>query len=144
MMLVKETIQAWGHPNITGSHRTTFEVTKAKTVSLAGDCVIAVAASKGARGLSEAFKRIAQNARTQITVLFEAGELQDWVVGRGHPRLTFTHPEDLVARTSSYTCPRTLMIHADKAAQDLSRDLIRYLQNPCQQIVLTLIAKLSY
>jgi hypothetical protein len=143
-MLVKETIQAWGHPNITGSHRTTFEVTKAKTVSLAGDCVIAVAASKGAQGLSKTFKRMAQNARTQITVLFEAGELRDRAVGRGHPSLIFTHPDDLVARTSSYTCPRTLMIHADKAAQDLSRDLIHYLQNPCQQIVITLIADLSY
>jgi len=141
---VKETIQAWGHPHITGSHRTTFEVTRTPTVSPAGDCVIAVAASHGALGLNAAFKRMAQDTRTQITVLLEAGEWQDRVVGWGHPALTFTHPEDLVARTSGFTCPRTLMIRADKAARDLSRDLIRHLQNPHQQIVLTLIADLSY
>jgi hypothetical protein len=106
--------------------------------------VIAVAASHGALGLNAAFKRMAQDTRTQITVLLEAGEWQDRVVGWGHPALTFTHPEDLVARTSGFTCPRTLMIRADKAARDLSRDLIRHLQNPHQQIVLTLIADLSY
>ena len=141
---MKEVIQAWGHPNSSGSHCTTIEVTKAPTVSPAGDCVIAVAASKGAQGLSAAFKRMAQDSRTQITVLLEAGEWRDQVVGWGHPALTLTHPEDLVARTSSFTCPRTLMIHADKAARDLSRDLIRHLQNPRQQIVITLIADRTY
>ena len=140
---MKETIQAWGHSNITGSHRTTLEVTRAPAVSSAGDCVIAVAASKGAQGLSSAFKRIARDIRTQITVLLKVGDLQDRVVGWGHPALTLTHPEDLVVRTSCYTCSRTLMIRADKAARDLSRDLIRYLQNPRQPIVLTLIADLT-
>lgn len=137
---MKETIQAQGHPNITGSHRTTFEITRAQTVSPTGDCVIAVAASKGAHELSSAFKRMAQTPRTQITVLIEVGELQERAIGWGHPALTFTHPEDLVARTSNYICPRTLMIRANKAARDLSRDVIRRLQNPHQQIVLTLIA----
>jgi hypothetical protein len=103
--------------------------------------VIAVASSKGPQELSATFKRVAQDTRTQITVLIEVGELRDQVVGWGHPALLLTHPEDLVARTSSYTCPRTLMIRADKAAQDLSRDMIRCLQNPYQQIVLTLIAE---
>lgn len=105
-----------------------------------GDCVIAVAASKGAHELSSAFKRIAQTAQTQIMVLIEVGELLECVIGSGHPALTFTHPEDLVVRTSNYTCPRTLMIRANKASRDLSRDLIRRLQNPHQQLVLTLIA----
>ena len=140
---MKEIIQAWGHPNITGSHRTTLEVTKTPQLSSAGDCVIAVAASKGAQALSFAFKRLAQDTYTRITVLLEVGELRDRVVGWGHPALRFTHPEDLVVRTSSYTCSRTLMIRADKAARDLSRDLIRCLQNPRQQIVLTLIADLT-
>jgi hypothetical protein len=143
-MRVTETLHAWGHPHITGSHRTTFEITRAQTVSPSGDCVIAVAASKGALGLSSAFKRIARNDQTQITVLLEADELQEQVVGWGHPALTFTHPEDLVARTSRFTCPRTLMIRADKAARNLSRELIRCLQNPQQRIVLTLIADRSY
>ena len=141
---MKETIQAWGQPNITGTHRTTFEVTRTPTLSPAGDCVIAVAASHGTQGLSTAFKRIARDTHTRIRVLLKAGQWQDQVVGWGHPKLTLTHPEDLVARTSSYACPRTLMIRADKAARDLSRDLIRHLQNPHQQIVITLIADSAY
>ena len=106
--------------------------------------MIAVAASKGALGLSPAFKRIARDDQTQITVLLEVDELQERVVGWGHPALTLTHPGDLVARTSRFTCPRTLMIHAEKAAKNLARALIRRVQNPHQQIVLTLIADRSY
>lgn len=143
-MRAKETIQASGHPNIIGSHRTTFEITRAQTLSTTGDCVIAIAASKGARGLTPVFKQMARDARTQITILLEVDELRDRVVGWGHPALTFTHAEDLVARTSSFTCSRTLMIHADKAAWNLSRAMIHRLQDSQQRIVFTIIADLSY
>ena len=143
-MRVMETLQAFGHPNISASHRTTFEVTRARTVSPSGNCVIAVSASKGALELTPAFKQVAQNKRTRITVLLEVDELRDQVVGWGHPALTFTHPEELVARTSSFTCPRTIMIRTDKAARNLSRALIRRLQNPQQQIQFTFIAEQYY
>ncbi|RLI33421.1 DUF371 domain-containing protein, partial [Candidatus Bathyarchaeota archaeon] len=39
-----------------------------------------------------------------------------------------THPSDLVVRKSSYICPRTLMIHADKAAADLPRKMVEALK----------------
>jgi hypothetical protein len=143
-MRVTEKIQAWGHPHITGSHRTTFEVTRAQDVSRSGDCVIAVAASKGAHGLTPAFKRLVRDERTQITVILEVDGLEDQAVGWGHPSLTLSHPEDLVARTSSFKCPRTVMIRANKAARDLSRSLIHRLHDPHQQIQLTFIAEKSY
>ena len=140
-MRISEKLYAWGHPLITGSHRTTFEVTMAKEVSLRGDCVIAVAASKGAQGLPSAFKRLARDTRTQITVILKVDELHEQVVGWGHPHLTLSHAEDLVARTSAFTCPRTIMIRANKAARDLSRSMIRRLHNPHQRIQLTFIAE---
>lgn len=140
-MYVREKVCAWGHPCITGTHSTTFEVTRATDVSLTGDCVIGVAASKGALGLSVAFKRFARDERTRITVILEVDELQDQVVGWGHPALVLSHPEDLVARTSTYTCPRTVMIRANKAARDLSRALIHRVRHPQQQILLTFIAE---
>jgi hypothetical protein len=143
-MRVTEKIQAWGHPHITGSHRTTFEVTRARDVSPSGDCVIAVAASKGAQGLTPTFKRLARDERTRITVILEVDGLEERVVGWGHPSLTLSHPDDLVARTSSFTCPRTLMIRANKAARNLSRSMIHRLLDPSQQIQFTFIAEQSY
>jgi hypothetical protein len=103
--------------------------------------VIAVAATKGANGLSSAFKRLAQDMRTQITIILEVDGIQEEVVGWGHSQLTLSHPTDIVARKSAFTCPRTIMVHANKAARDLSRSLIRRLRNPQQQIQLTLIAE---
>ena len=142
-MKISEKIYAWGHRHITGSHPTTFEVTTAKTLTSQGDCVIAVAASKGARGLTPAFKRLVRDERTQITAILEVDELQEKVVGWGHPHLTLLHPTDLVARTSAFTCPRTIMIGANKAAHDLSRAVIHRLHNPHQQLQLTFIAEQS-
>jgi len=67
--------------------------------------------------------------------------LMEVIVGRGSPQLSFTHPEDLVVRKSKYTCPRTLMIEADKAATDLPRSMIQLLQNPQQRVEITLLVE---
>ena len=48
----------------------------------------------------------------------------DIIIGWGHEDLTLTHPTDIVIRKSDYTCPRTLMIKANKAARDLEGKLI--------------------
>ena len=53
----------------------------------------------------------------------------DEIVGFGHENLTLTHPTDIVCRKSDYTCSRTLMINANKAARDLDLNLIEDLKN---------------
>ncbi|MBM4400405.1 MAG: DUF371 domain-containing protein, partial [Crenarchaeota archaeon] len=57
------------------------------------------------------------------------------------PQLTLSHPTDMVIRKSDYVCNRTLAVHADKAAQDLSRELVEKLRNPQQKVKITLIAR---
>ncbi len=141
-MRVVEDMEAWGHPNIIGTHRTTFEVTTERTLTRRGDCVLAVNASKGAADLSDAFTRVARRAGAVITVIMRVGDVADVARGRGSPHLTFTHPTDLVARKSRFTCSRTLMIQADKAAADFSRRLIHRLTNPQSKAVLTLVAEI--
>ena len=49
------------------------------------------------------------------------------VTGTGGKDLTYTDSLSMVARTSSFQCGRTLMINADKAASDLSREFVRLL-----------------
>jgi hypothetical protein len=44
----------------------------------------------------------------------------------------------MVIRKSDYASNRTLGIHADKAAKDLSRELAEKLMNPKQQAKITL------
>jgi hypothetical protein len=44
----------------------------------------------------------------------------------------------MVIRKSDYLSDRTLAIHADKAANDLSRELVEKLKNPRQKAKITL------
>ena len=53
----------------------------------------------------------------------------DEITGFGHEDLELSHPTDIVIRKSDYTCSRTLMINADKAARDLDLDLVEDLKN---------------
>jgi hypothetical protein len=141
-MRIVENVEAWGHPNIVGTHGTTFEFTTERNLTRRGDCVLAVNASKGAADLSDAFTNVARRDDAIITVMVRVGDVADVARGRGSPNLTFTHPTDLVARTSGFTCGRTLMIRADKAASDFSRQLIHLLTNPQRKAVITLVAEI--
>jgi hypothetical protein len=138
---VIEVIYARGHTNVRSTHKTTFQITKESFLSKRGDCVVAVAATKGAIDLSSEFKETARREKTRITLIIEVGNVKEVVKAYGSARLTFTHPNDLVVRKSSYACGRTLAVRADKAAKDLSRKLVEKLQNPKQRVKVTLIAE---
>lgn len=134
----REIISAFGHELVCSTHRTTFEVTKDRTLTTRGDCIIGVKANKGADDLSEDYKILARRADADITVTIEADRIVETVRAKGDPRLTFTDPEDIVVRKSSYICARTVAVKADKAAADLSRELIKKLKNPDQKVKVTL------
>lgn len=140
-MKVSEKIEAWGHSNITAKNKTTFEVTRETHLTKRGDCIIAVSASKGAQNLSDAFKQLTRRDDAKITVIIEASNHREMAVGRGNLQLTLSHATDLIARKSSYTCDRTLMVEADKAAADFSRSLVKELQNSSQKVMITLIVE---
>jgi len=133
-----ETIGAFGHEFVRSTHGTTFEVTKDRTLTTRGDCVIGVKANKGAADLSEDYKTLATRVDAEITVTIEADGIVETIKAKGNPRLTFTDPEDIVVRKSSYTCGRTVAVKADKAAADLSRALIKKLKDPNQKVTVTL------
>lgn len=138
-MRIVERLEVWGHRNILAENKATFEITKETHLSKKGDCIVGIRASKGACELSDEFKRLARKENARITVIFQVDNTREVVIGRGSSQLTFTHPTDLVARKSSYTCGRTLMIKTNKAATDLSRHLIKNLKKDNQTIEVTLI-----
>jgi hypothetical protein len=135
---VTEVIEAWGHVNIMSTHRTTFEITRESFVTKRGDCVVAVSATKSAGTLHPRFKEAAKKSKAKIVITIEADGVKETVEAKGSPRLTFTHPTDLVVRKSDYACRRTVAIRANKAAKDLPRKLIMKLQNPDQKIKIVL------
>lgn len=118
------TFKAKGHHNVTSKHKTTFEVTQDTEIGLAADCIVGVSSKVSLNDIPLQMKEAIQEGNTEIKVVLETENEKDVITGYGHPSLTLNHPTDMVCRRSDYTCSRTLMIHADKAAVDLDSDLI--------------------
>jgi hypothetical protein len=135
----KETITAFGHENVLAIHPTTLMITKDKELSKQGDCVIAVGADKAVADLSAEFKRKLREDDAKLTVLIEVEGLIEQVTAYGSPKLALTDSVDMVIRKSDFTSDRTLAVMADKAAADLSRELVEKLKKPSQKVRITLI-----
>jgi hypothetical protein len=136
----KEIILAHGHKNILATHKTTIEITKDKELSKKGNCIIAVGANKAISELSEDFKNKLRSKNSKLTIQIEVNGLNDELTAKGFHRLILTNTRDVVIRKSSYICDRTLAIKSNKAASELSRELVMKLRNPKHpvKIILTI------
>ena len=122
-------IIAKGHKNVTSRHKSTFEITKDPELTLSGDCIVGVDMDRTMLDFPDEFKEMIADSNTKITVDLKTENGHDEITGFGHEDLTLTHPTDIVIRKSDFTCSRTLMIKADKAARDLDEKLIDDLKN---------------
>ncbi|MBU7014056.1 MAG: DUF371 domain-containing protein [Theionarchaea archaeon] len=128
-------ITAYGHPNMLALHRTTIEVTTEDWLTRKGDCIIGVRAS---HALSDLRDELLSLKNSHVTLVIAAGGIVERITGFIHPSLQFTDTRAIILRKSSFLCPRTLLIHASKAAIDLNRDLISKMKNPRQKMHITL------
>ncbi len=122
-------IKTKGHKNVTSHHKSTFEITKDVEIGPTADCIIGVDMDNSMLNFPQEFKDKIADSNTKITVILDTENGHDEITGFGHEDLTLTHPTDIVCRKSDYTCSRTLMIKADKAACDLDIGLIDDLKN---------------
>lgn len=123
-MAATETITAHGHEHVQATHESTVEFTSDDWLTPAGDCILGIEADQVPADFDPAFVDAAQSADAEITVTIEAGDHSQTIAGRGHPELTFDDDRSMVARTSTYTDDRTVMIDADTAAADIDRGLV--------------------
>lgn len=132
---MKEEITAWGHENITAKHRTTLEVTKEKSLTPRGDCIIGVRADKAICDIDERIKEwLRTGNKIKIKIILPQYGLRDSLVGFGSNRMTFKHKTDIVVRKSDYVCDRTLAIGANKAARDIDREIVELLRDPTTEL----------
>ena len=137
----KEVVFGCGHENIRATHRTTLEFTKDKHLSKKGDCIVAVATDKALADLVSQFKENLRKPNAKLTILIETNGITEQVQAHGSQQLILSHPTDAIIRKSDYVCGRTLAVRADKAANDLSRELVEKLKNPQQQVKITLTVR---
>lgn len=115
---------ARGHENVTSLHKSTFEITTEESLTLKGDCIVGVKSEITLDDLPEELKNLIKTDNQKIELFLESDNYSDKIVGYGSSKLTLDHPSDMVCRKSDFTCNRTLMINADKAARDLNKNLI--------------------
>jgi hypothetical protein len=134
-MELTERIRCRGHPHVLATHPTTFEVTAGSHLTRQGDCIIGIAAEKGAAGLSAEFRRVLADDRAVLVTTLSAGECSVEVRGRGSSKMALGHPTDLVWRRSSFVCPRTVAILCDRTAATLPGELIAGLREGAELVV---------
>ena len=78
----KEEIIAYGHPNISATHTTTFEITKAAELGKEGTCIIGVRANKACADFDANFKNAMKEAR-KLEITLEAGGVEDKIISYG-------------------------------------------------------------
>jgi hypothetical protein len=122
------TVVCRGHPQVRGTHPTTFEITAENHLTAAGDCIIGVAAECGVAGLPPEFRRVLCHDHAVLLTRLSAGDLWVEVHSRGSAALTLAHPADMVWRRSRYVDGRTVGILSDCTAATLPRDLIALLR----------------
>jgi len=66
----------------------------------------------------------------RVTIRMLVGPYAFEVKAEGDPRLELSHPHDIVVRKSDYASDRTLAVHANAAARDIPREMVRGLRDP--------------
>ena len=127
--ILKERIAFHGHPSILALHPTTLEITSENHLTQRGDCIVGVCAERGCAQLDEAVKSGIRRVSSRIQIRIVVGADSFVVSASGDPRLTLTHPYDLVVRKSHFVSDRTVAVGANAAAKDIPRRMVTRLRN---------------
>ncbi len=114
---------AYGHRNVLATHKTTVEFTKDGHLTKKGDCILGIRADFGKpQGLSGRIMIIisAAGLRDEITAIFNEGFDSD----------------EMVIRKSGFLDKRTFATGADKAACDIDRRIVEWLNDPEKRILI--------
>jgi len=136
--LLTEEIQFCGHKNIRSLHTRTIEITKDPNLTLNGDCIIGVSATKSCSDLTSTMKnKIRKNQSiVEIDLIVEPFSIK--IHGIGNDNLLLTHLHDIVLRKSNFICDRTLCLSCNVSAIQIPRKMIDLLKDPSKQGLLVI------
>ncbi|MBI2649855.1 DUF371 domain-containing protein [Candidatus Woesearchaeota archaeon] len=133
---MKYQFNAYGHPNILGTHKTTFEFTKDENVSLRGDCIVGIKADFELGKLKEFIRKSIKNNNKKISIIIKTLSksitIKETVFATINP--DFNDDKEFVIRKTDFASERTFAIKANKAAFELNRDLTGFLREKKNKI----------
>ena len=134
-MTILEKIYAYGHENISSTHKTTIELTKAKILTKRGNCIIGINATKACFDLNSNLKEKINEGK-KLKVILKVDDLQDSFYGYGNKDLRLLDKDDIVFRKSNYICNRTILVNCTKSSNEINRDLIAKLKVPGKKLII--------
>jgi len=126
----EDEIVFYGHHNVRCLHPRTIEVTTDSHLTLRGDCIIGVRASKACYDLNDLLKSRIQDDLAVIRMEISVGNAIMQINGRGDKRLSLSSQTEVVIRKSNFISSRTLCINCDKGSADMPKVMRRLLQDP--------------
>ena len=136
--MVEDEVIFFGHPNIQSLHLRAIEVTKNPNLTLRGDCIIGVRASKACKDLNPSLQRLLKKEDSVVRLSIITGNLFYRLNAFGNSRIMLLDAQDIVIRKTNFVCSRTLCVNSDKASFDIPREIIRSLQDPERKAVLSI------
>ncbi len=130
--------RCFGHKNVSASHKSTLEFTVDENLTVKGDCIVGVKATSNLSDIPELMKKQLRKTRSKVSVVVKVNETCEEIIGEGSSNLKLSGKDAMIIRKSDYICSRTLMINANKAANNLSRQLIELMQNPETEMIVTI------
>ncbi|HEV8406208.1 MAG TPA: DUF371 domain-containing protein [Nitrososphaera sp.] len=127
--MIQDEVTFYGHPNVQSLHGKTVEITKDDHLTLRGDCIIGVRANKACADLDETLRRRLRTNDSVVTIEIMVGDESFLINGKGDERFTLQDPKDIVIRKTNFVCPRTMSVGCDRASSDMSRKIVKMLQD---------------
>lgn len=127
--MVQDEVTFFGHPNVQSLHGKTVEITKEEHLTLRGDCIIGVRASKACADLDGTLRRRLCLNGSVVKIEIMVGSESFVINGRGDERFTLQNPHDIVIRKTNFVCPRTMSVRCDMASSDMPRKMVKMLQD---------------
>ena len=136
--MLTEEIQFCGHKNIRSLHTRTIEITKDPNLTLNGDCIIGVSATKSCSDLTTAIKNKIRRDQSIVEIDLIVEPFSIKIHGIGNDNLLLTHLHDIVLRKSNFICDRTLCLSCNVSAIQIPRKMIDLLKDPSKQGLLVI------
>ena len=127
--MIEDEVTFYGHPNVQSLHGKTIEITKDDHLTLRGDCIIGVRASKACADLDANLKRRLRSNDSVVKIEIMVGDESFLINGKGDERFTLQNPQDIVIRKTNFVCPRTISVRCDSASSDVPREIVKLLQD---------------
>ena len=128
---------AKGHKNVLSAHKTTLEFATEKFLTLKGDCILGISASKSMKDMPEEMKEEIKESK-KVEIEIEVNGIKDIIKAKGHPDLTFDDNHAWIIRKSNYVDERTLCIEADKASCDIKKELVEAMKTETSVMKVTI------